>query len=423
MIALSLNEKQKQLAINGGPKVRETPFPDRALHGVEEKAAVDRLFDKAIAEGGSIGYNGPEEEAYCKEFVEYMGGGYADGVNSGTTAVFVALKALKLEPFTEVIVSPITDPGGMMPIVMLNCIPVVADAAPGKYNTDAEQIEKMITPQTSAIVVAHIGGEPADIENIVALGKKHGIPVVEDCAQAHHAKLNGKFLGTFGDIGAFSTMFGKHHSTGGQGGIVYTKSEELYWSIRQAADRGKPFGISEPNGNVVASLNFNLDEIGAAIGREQLKKLPGIVERRREVVAKLTEEFKKLNALIVPEQIAGAEASYWWWRLGVDEDKLTCTKEEYCDALIAEGMPINPSYRAAMPQLFDWYKNRSAFGTSGYPWAAPEYKGDKDKEYAWPNALEATAKQFNLSIFESWGDEEINDIVAAFKKVEEAFAK
>lgn len=420
---MPINEKQKKLALYGGPSVRDTPFPDRSLLGPEEKAAVDALFDKAIAEGSSIGYNGPEEEAYCKEFAEYMGGGYADGVNSGTTAVFVALKALNPEPFTEIIVSPITDPGGMMPIVMLNCIPVVADASPGKYNTDAEQIEKMITPQTSAIVVAHIGGEPADIENIVAVAKKHGIPVVEDCAQAHNAKLNGKLLGSFGDIGAFSTMFGKHHCTGGQGGLVYTKDEELYWRIRRAADRGKSFGIEKPNGNVTASLNFNMDEIAATIGRVQLKKLPSIVERRRAIVAKLTEEFKKLNALIIPEQLPGAQPSYWWWRLDVDEDKLTCSKDVYCEALIAEGMPINPSYRAAMPQTFDWYKNRNVFGSSGYPWAAPEYKGDKDKEYSWPNAIEATDAQFNLSIFESWGEEEIRDIVEAFNKVEDAFAK
>src|SRR5699024_3815665 len=141
---MSVNEKQKQLAMNGGPKVRDIPFPDRSMLGSEEKDAVNALFDKAISEGSNIGYNGEQEEAYCKEFAEYMGGGYADGVNSGTTAVFVALKAINPEPFTEIIVSPMTDPGGIMPIAMLNCIPIVADAAPGQYNTNAEQVEKMI---------------------------------------------------------------------------------------------------------------------------------------------------------------------------------------------------------------------------------------------------------------------------------------
>ncbi|NMA95292.1 MAG: glutamine--scyllo-inositol aminotransferase, partial [Clostridiales bacterium] len=332
---MSRSARLKSLAINGGEKSIKCLLPDRSLLGEEEKVAINKLFDSAIAEGAAIGYNGPEEEQYTKEFAELMGGGYADAVNSGTTAVFVALKALNIEPFTEVIVSPITDPGGIMPIPMLNCIPVVADAAVGKYNTDAKEIEKHITPLTSAIVVAHIGGEPADIENIVALGKKHGIPVVEDCAQAHGAKLNGKLVGTFGDIAAISTMFGKHHSTGGQGGIVYTQREDLYWKIRQAADRGKPFGISNPNGNVMASLNFNLDEIGATIGRQQLKKLPEIVKRRRDVVERLKREFSKLDAIIIPEQLEGSEPSYWWWRLDVDEGKLNVTKREYCEALLA----------------------------------------------------------------------------------------
>src|SRR5699024_4098238 len=113
------------------------------------------------------------------------------------------------------------------------------------------------------------------------LGKKHNIPVVEDCAQAHEAKINGQLVGTFGDIAAFSTMFGKHHSTGGQGGVVFTKDEALYKRARQASDRGKPFGLPAGATNPIASLNFNLNDLAATIGREQLKKLPGLVERRR----------------------------------------------------------------------------------------------------------------------------------------------
>lgn len=413
---------EQQLAMNGGPKVRNTPFPDRSLIGTEEKEAVMALFDESIANGAAFGYMGPQEVAYCDEFSEFMGGGYTDAVNSGTTAVYVALRALDLEPFTEVIVSPITDAGGTMPVPLLNCIPVVADAAPGKYNTDAEEIEKMITPLTSAIVVAHIGGEPLDIEAIIAVGKKHGIPVVEDCAQAHGAKMNGQLVGTFGDIAAFSTMFGKHHCTGGQGGVVFTKNEALYNRARQASDRGKPFSLPAGSTNPIASLNFNLDDLSATIGREQLKKLPGIVERRRGVVAELTKHFNNLEALAIPPQEEGTEASYWWWRLEVDVSKITCDKDTYCQALIAEGIPINPLYRA-MPHLTDWFKNKRVFGTSGYPWKAPEYKGDADREFPCPNAIAATDTQFNLSVHESWGPQEIADTVTAFKKVEQAYLK
>jgi perosamine synthetase len=415
------NTELSKLAMNGGPKTRTKPFPGRSLIGPEEKAAVNALFDKAISTGEAFGYNGVEEEEYCKEFAEYMGGGYADAVNSGTSAVYVALRALDIEPFTEVIVSAITDPGGMMPVALMNCIPVVADSAPGKYNTDAEQIEKLISPLTSAIVVSHIGGEPCDIDKIVALGKKHNIPVVEDCSQSHGAKLNGKLLGTFGDIAAFSTMFGKHHCTGGQGGIVYTKREDLYWKIRRASDRGKPFGLPAGSTNVIASLNLNLNDLSAVIGREQLKKLSGIVEDRCQFVEKLKEGFKDLKTLIIPGLIPGAEPSYWWWRLEVNTDMISCDKETYCRALIEEGISLNPSYRAAIPHNMDWFKNRSVFGTSGYPWAAPEYKGDRNRQFSCPNAMLATERQFNLTVYESWGDEEAEDIITAFKKVENAF--
>ena len=280
-----MTEREKrlsELAINGGPKVRTESWPGRGVLGQEEKAAVDALFDAAIASGGAFGYNGPTEQAYCEEFAEFMGGGYADAVNSGSSAIYVALRALDLEPFTEVIVSPITDCGGMMPIALINCIPVIADAAPGCYNTGPEQIEELVSPLTSAIVVAHIGGEPADIEAIMEIARKNSIPVVEDCAQAPGARMNGKLLGTFGDIAAFSTMYGKHFITGGQGGIVYTKSEELYKKARQASDRGKPFGLPGGATNCVASLNLNLNDLAAAIGRVQIKRLPETVQRRKD---------------------------------------------------------------------------------------------------------------------------------------------
>lgn len=408
------------LAINGGPKVRKRPFPTRHLLGIEEKQAAMAMFDEAIASGIAFGYGGPQEQAYCREFAEYMGGGYAVTVSSGTDAVYVALRALDLEPFTEVIVSPITDPGGMMPVALLNCIPVVADAAAGKYNTDAEQIEKMITPWTSAILVAHIGGEPLEIDKIVEVGRKHGIPVVEDCSQAHGATLHGRAVGTFGDIAAFSTMYGKLHCTGGQGGVVLTRNESLYGRARQAADRGKPHGLPAGTTNPFASLNFNLNDLAAAIGREQLKKLPAIVERRRSVVAELGDRLRRLRSISVPEQYAGAEASYWFWRLEVNVSALSCDKPTYCRALAAEGIPLNPQYRV-LPHLMDWFQQRKVFGSSGYPWAAPAYKGDRDRQFACPNALAATDVQFNLMVTESWGADEVRDVITAFEKLEQVF--
>jgi dTDP-4-amino-4,6-dideoxygalactose transaminase len=145
-----------RLAIDGGPAVRSEPFPSRGLFGTEERDAVMDLFDEAIEEGEAFGYNGPREQAYCEAFAEFMGGGYADAVNSGTSAVYVALGTLDPEPGAEVIVSPITDPGGQMPVALAGYVPVVADAAPDSYNVGPEQIEACVTPHTGAICVGHV---------------------------------------------------------------------------------------------------------------------------------------------------------------------------------------------------------------------------------------------------------------------------
>jgi dTDP-4-amino-4,6-dideoxygalactose transaminase len=411
-----------QLALNGGPKVRQTPWPARALIGSEERAAVNALLDETVQSGREFGYDGPAEEAYCREFAEFMGGGYADAVSSGTTAIYVALKALEIEPFTEVIVSSITDNGGTMPVPLVNCIPIVADTAPGSFNIGPEQIEACITPLTRAIIVAHIFGEPADMKGIMAVADRHGIPVIEDCAQAHCARLDGKLLGTFGKIGAFSTMGGKHHCTGGQGGVVFTTDEDLYWRSRRASDRGKPFGLESGSTNSIASLNLNLNDLAAAIGRAQLSKLPGFVAGRRRIVAELSDRFANLRSVVIPEQMSGAETSYWYWRLRLSLESITCDKETFCKALQAEGVQLTAYYQA-LPHTYEWFTSRRVFGTSGYPWSAPEYGGDRERTFPCPNATEALARHMHLVVYESWGPQEIDDIATAFEKVERAYLK
>ncbi|MCX7591654.1 MAG: DegT/DnrJ/EryC1/StrS family aminotransferase, partial [Kiritimatiellae bacterium] len=298
-----LQIKIEKLAIEGGKPVRTRPFPPRRLIGPAEKAAAMKVFDRAIRTGEAFGYNGPFEQKYEKRFAQLMGGGFADGVSSGTTAVYCALGALRLEPFSEVIVPAMTDPGGMMPVPLLGCVPVVADCDPRSYNTCAQQIAPLITKRTRAIIVAHMGGEPVDMDPIMKLARAHKLYVIEDCAQAHGAKYKGRLVGTIGDIAAFSTMFGKHHCTGAQGGVVYTRNEELYWSAKRFADRGKPFNLPDAPGNVVAGLNCNLNDLAAAIGLAQLRKLPSIVERRHRIGETIKRELANGKAVTVGWQV------------------------------------------------------------------------------------------------------------------------
>ncbi len=411
-----------QLAIHGGPRIRDEPFPQRGNIGWEEKAAVDALFEQAIENGLAPGYNGDAETAYCEAFASFMGGGFADAVSSGTAGVYVALKALDLEPFTEVIVGAVTDPGGLMPVPLLNLIPMIADSAPGSYNSGPEEVEALISSRTGAILVAHIGGEPADMKGIMAVAGKHGLPVIEDCSQSHAAVLDGRLVGTFGTIGVFSTMFGKHHHSGGQGGLVYTRDETTYQAIRRASDRGKPFFLPAGSTNVTASLNLNLNDLAATIGTVQLKKLPHIVTQRRAIVSEIGEGIDGLPTVSIPQPVPGAQPSYWFLRLRFHADRATCDKETYCAALAAEGLSVMTSYRAAMPHTMDWFTQRRVFGSSGYPWSSPDYEGDPERQFPCPNAQEAMDTHFNFYFYESWGEREIADAIAILKKVDRAYA-
>lgn len=418
--------QEKQLAIHGGEKAIKTPLAARHHFGEAEKAACNRVLDTAIAAGKAPGYGGPEKTMLCKEFAELLGGGYAECVNSGTGSVYVALRSLDLQPFTEVICPPVTDPGGMMPIVMMGCIPVVADGAPDSFNMSFEGVKKAYSPRTSAILVAHIAGEPCeDIEKICAFAKEKGLLVVEDCAQAHGTTYNGKPIGTFGDASGFSMMFGKHTCVGGQGGLVWTKTEEAYYRARQSTDRGKPFGVADSKGNVLASLNYNMDDMHAAIGRVQIQKMFPIAEKRRLVAAALRDGLKDVPAFRFAPISEKAKPSYWFLRILLNQDTVTVDKQTFCKALEAEGLPVVADY-AATPYMYDWYQDSRVFGNSGYPWAAPEYTGDKEKRYTLedlPVAKQSLRDTFLLYINESWTPVNIEETVTALKKVYEAYKK
>lgn len=399
----------EKLAIEGGPKVRDKAWPSRPVFREEEKRAAMELFDRAAAEGRPFGYEGEQEQEYCKAFCHLMGGGYADGVNSGTNAVWVALRALELEPLTEVIVPAVTDPGAVMPVALANCIPVPADCAPGSYNVGPAEVEARITSRTRAIIVAHISGLPCEMEGIMAVARRHKLPVIEDCAQAHGATYQGRPVGSFGDLASFSTMFGKHHATGGQGGVVYTRSQEMYWRVRRHADRGKPFNLTGATGNVVAALNCNMDELHAAIGRVQLRKLPLVLAARRKFAAALAKGCQQsLQAVRVMEPIPQADGAWWFMFLRLELGRLKVDKNRFVEALVAEGLPFEKTYYCVPCEQ---------------PWARPLYQGEGRGRYELPHVKATDACHMRLMMHEHCGPPEVRDVLAALGKAEAAYLR
>ncbi|MAE63828.1 MAG: hypothetical protein CMJ18_06105 [Phycisphaeraceae bacterium] len=421
------------LAIEGGPKAFDRPFPSRHLIGEAEKRAAMAVFDRAIETGEPIGYNGEEEEEYCSRFADFMGGGYCDAVNSGSSAVYVALRALEIPAFSEVVVSPITDAGGIMPVALTNCIPVVADTNLHSYNTGPEQIEARITERTRAIIVAHITGIPVDMDPIMEIARSHDIRVLEDCSQAHGSRYKGRLVGTIGDVTAFSTMDGKHHCTGPQGGVVFTKDPEMAMRCRRLSDRGKPFGIkgietndigisqNVPVSNVVASLNLNSNNLAAAIGLEQLGKLPRIIEDRRRIARAIAEGIEdRCPSIRFVGDPAECESAYWFLVFDLDTARVRVSKQQFAEAIAAEGLPVAASY--VPPQShWRWFRTRTVFGEQGLPWTAPQFAGDPDRPMPLPNFETMDERLFRMDYHENLADADVDDIISVFEKVGRAY--
>lgn len=408
------------LAVDGGPKVRTEPWPARALFGEAEKAAAVAMFDECLAGGGVIGYGGPAELAYREQFAAFLGGGQAHTVNSGTSAVLSALAGLELEPFTEVVVPPISDPGGVMPVALLNLVPVVADAQPGSYNVGPDSVAAAITERTSAVVLAHICGEPVEMEPILALCRARGIKVLEDCAQAHGATYHGKLVGTLGDVAAFSTMSGKHHATGPQGGVVWSADEEIFWRARRFADRGKPFG-TEATTNVAAGLNLNLNDLAAAIGQVQLGRLPEILAARQANGEAVRERLADIPGVTLGWQAPHSQSAYWFLRLHVDPAAFRCEMGTFVRSVSAEGLPCGWPYSSITSETV-WFREQKVFGSSKLPWSAPQYAGPRSPVYPLPEAHRSRNEHFNCMFHERCGEREVDDLVKALAKVAAAYA-
>ncbi|MFH1009213.1 MAG: DegT/DnrJ/EryC1/StrS family aminotransferase, partial [Candidatus Latescibacterota bacterium] len=303
------------------------------------------------------------------------------------------------------------------PILMLNCIPIFADADPETFNVDPKSVEERISDRTKAIIVAHIAGQPCDMDPLVQIARDHNLVLIEDASQSHDAEYKGRKAGTMGDIAVFSLMGGKHITAGGQGGMVITNNEELYWNAKRFADRGKPFGCDETT-NIFLGLNYRMTELDAAIGRVQLTKLPQIVAKRREAVSWIGERISDLKTVRLGKVIEGAVSSYWFLFLHVDESQLTVSKNDFARAVAAEGVPASPAYDNLICDQ-SWIRNRQAYGKSGCPWSCPFYGKEVVYEGSCPNARKAIDSHMAMAVHECYTEQEADDIAQALRKVEQ----
>ncbi len=397
------------LAIHGGSPTRSKKMPARFSLSEGEVAMLMECLAYYRERGEDPGYQSVYEDKYCEEFAAFHGGGYADGVSCGTAGVFVGLRALDLPPKSEVIISPVTDSGPLGAIILQGFVPVVADAAVNSLNMGVEQFLERITPRTSALVAIHAGGEPLEIDRIVQEAHQRGIKVLEDCSQAPGAVWNGQRVGAFGDIAAFSTMYRKTLAAGGSSGIVYTKDLELYRNAQRHADRGKPvwkkheLDLRNPGYAAFPALNFNTDEIRCAIGLASLRRLQDSIDKRMAFTRELVSRMRKECVVVSPCNFHDGFSPFYF-SIFVDVTKISCSKIEFAEAVLAEGIGLGTHYGCLV---------------STWPWAQPYLSDD----FVTVNAIDTRDRSFNLYVNECYGSEEVDDCIAAFLKVEQHFLK
>lgn len=252
---------------------------DIAAQSLELRAEIDAAVARVLETSQFV--LGPEVAALEKEFAEYCQAEFGVGVNSGTSALHLALLAAGIGPGDEVITVPYTFFATVAAIGYAGATAVFVDIDPKTFNMDAAQMQKRITKKTRAILVVHLYGQPADMDPIVEIARRHNLLVIEDAAQAHGAEYHGRRVGSIGDIGCFSFYPTKNLGAAGEGGMVVTNHPEYARKVRLLRD----WGQEQKYRPVMKAFNYRLEAMQAAILRVKLRKLEPWTEARRRVAA------------------------------------------------------------------------------------------------------------------------------------------
>ncbi|HEX2037177.1 MAG TPA: DegT/DnrJ/EryC1/StrS family aminotransferase [Chloroflexota bacterium] len=400
------------LAIHGGTPYRTAPFPRRAPFGDREV----ELVTEAIRSQNLFGPGNRMVPEFERRFADLYGVPHVAASSSGTAAIHVAVGTLNPEPGDEIITAPITDLGTVVPIIYQTAIPVFADVDE-TYNMDPADVERKITPRTRAILVVHLFGNPANMDAIMAIARRHGLPVIEDCSQAHLTSYKGRLCGTIGDLGAFSLQQSKHMTTG-DGGMTISARDDLAERMRFFTDKG---WTRKPGWGARTYLflapNYRMTELQGAVGLAQVEKVRAVVARRTELGNRLTARLRGLPGLLPAPVTEGGTHTYWSYPLRVTR----WTPRSFAGALRAEGVPAGGGYIGKPIYLCaEALCAQATFGTSGFPFTSPYVRqAPRYDESLCPRAQDALDHMVTLSIVESYSEQDIDDMAGAIAKVAE----
>ncbi|MCP2329459.1 dTDP-4-amino-4,6-dideoxygalactose transaminase [Hamadaea flava] len=347
------------LAIDGGTPVRSAPFPQWPMAGDEEGTAIAEV----LASGRWGSTHGDRVAGFEDAFARYQQAAYGICLANGTMALVAALTAMGVGPGDEVIVPAYTFVASASAVLFANAVPVFADIRADTHLIEADQVEALITPRTRAIMAVHIAGRPCDLDALMDLGARHGIPVIEDAAQAHGASWRGRRVGAIGACGTFSFQTSKNISAG-EGGVVVTDDEALADEVYSMVNLGRVRGGGWYQHDRVG-YNLRLTEFQAAVLTAQLGRHPQQQATRSANAAVLTSLLSDAEVVLPAEDPRVTEHGLHLFVFQVpDRDRDAVVR-----ALTAEGIPCLAGYAGLHRNKALRHKAEQLAGLTGMPLA------------------------------------------------------
>jgi len=420
-----------KLAIEGGTPVNDKSFPSWPQFDA-------KVFD-AVAEvlkSGKVNYwTGELGMKFEQAFADWCGARFGISTSSGTSALHTALASLGIGPGDEVIVPSYTFIATSFSVCQAGAVPVFADVERNSHTLDPADVEAKVSSRTAAIMPVHLYGVMASMGPILEIARKHNLAVIEDSAQAHGGKWNGKRAGTIGNAGAFSFCQSKHFTTGGEGGAVVTDDEEMAWTCRSFRDHG--YDVSErlrllelearlPYIHNMVGYNYRMTEMQSAIGLIELARMDSyhLPNRRRNGEYLIGRLRDVQQVLYLPLDTEERQNAFWMFPIVLDMGRLKVrSAREVVAALEAEGVPAGP---VMWPQCYREraFQEHNGFGRLKYPFRSPDTRPEAvryDKVHC-ENAAWLEERTFFVPCHPVYEIEHMEKIAQAIEKVLSAYA-
>jgi len=406
------------LAQRGGTPVRTKPFSDWPLSGDAERQNLLKALDSGV---WSSPEGGPFVRAFEEGFASLHGTSRAVAVTNGTISLVLSLRALGIGAGDEVIVPPYTFLATATAVLEVNALPIFVDVDPETFCIDPDAVEAAITERTKAIIPVHLGGQPADMDRLTAIARKHGLAIIEDAAHAHGSIWDGKPVGGIGDLGSFSMQASKNLNSG-EGGVVTSQSEELAERVVSLRNCGRVKGGVWYEHRILGG-NFRLTEFQAAVLVAQLDRYPAQLARRNANGQYLNAGLAEIDGIRPQKRDARTDVHahhLYSFRYSADAfDGLT--RREFTGALQAEGIPAGPGYPVPLNQQPLFTEQQFDTRATGYD---PTYGPTRFDRLDLPHCQTVCDEVVWIPQTALLGDEQdMNDIVTAVQKIRDAVTR